>query len=354
MDNCQSLQKRNEYIDILRGIAMLLVVLGHTMTGCTTNSEQSVLFNIIWSLQMPLFILISGYVTRYSKGIKTALDLWKYVKKRTVAYIFPWIIWTFCVRGLMFNKTDGLFDVGHIFWNMDSGYWFLITIWTINIIFGISQLLSSCICKSEHRVKKNAALLFFYIIGMGILGALGSILGMSFFTIKLTLYYMPFYFAGYLYGQTRDAVYSKRSGKIIIDIIVAICTVIWLTAIFRLNLYSLPDSGLPILIRAAVSLAGCISVCGLCKGLFVNEEKKQLGGIQKALEWAGAHSMEIYMTHYLLLCLIQLEIKPVAMSVSGIGIIVANYIVTIATVTLSIRLLSSSKVIRTLLYGRIK
>lgn len=27
--------KRNQFVDIMRGIAMLLVVLGHTMTGCT-------------------------------------------------------------------------------------------------------------------------------------------------------------------------------------------------------------------------------------------------------------------------------------------------------------------------------
>ncbi|HIW50637.1 MAG TPA: acyltransferase family protein [Candidatus Blautia intestinavium] len=62
-------KQRNQTIDILRGIAMLLVVLGHTMTGCTVNSQDSFLFNVIWTLQMPLFILISGYVTKYSRPI---------------------------------------------------------------------------------------------------------------------------------------------------------------------------------------------------------------------------------------------------------------------------------------------
>ena len=44
-------KQRNQTIDILRGIAMLLVVLGHTMTGCTVNSQDSFLFNVIWTLQ---------------------------------------------------------------------------------------------------------------------------------------------------------------------------------------------------------------------------------------------------------------------------------------------------------------
>ena len=31
-------KERNQFVDIMRGIAMLLVVLGHTMTGCTVDS----------------------------------------------------------------------------------------------------------------------------------------------------------------------------------------------------------------------------------------------------------------------------------------------------------------------------
>ena len=34
-------ENRNQFVDIMRGIAMLLVVLGHTMTGCTANSQSS-------------------------------------------------------------------------------------------------------------------------------------------------------------------------------------------------------------------------------------------------------------------------------------------------------------------------
>ena len=74
-------KNRNQFVDIMRGIAMLLVVLGHTMTGCTTGAEKSFLFNIVWSLQMPLFILISGYVTRYTgNGMKIEIETRKAVK----------------------------------------------------------------------------------------------------------------------------------------------------------------------------------------------------------------------------------------------------------------------------------
>lgn len=37
---------------------------------------------------MPLFIIISGYVTKYSKPLTTRDKLWVFVKKRTLAYIY--------------------------------------------------------------------------------------------------------------------------------------------------------------------------------------------------------------------------------------------------------------------------
>ncbi len=74
---------RNKTVDILRGLAMLMVVLGHTMTGSSVNSEDSFLFQVIWSLQMPLFFLISGYVTQYSKPVENSKSLWQYMIKNT-------------------------------------------------------------------------------------------------------------------------------------------------------------------------------------------------------------------------------------------------------------------------------
>ncbi|MBO7520241.1 MAG: acyltransferase family protein, partial [Clostridia bacterium] len=86
-------KERNRFVDIMRGVAMLLVVLGHTMTGSTENSENTFIFGIVWSLQMPLFILISGYVTRYSREIVSLKDLFKFFLKRTTAYLLPFAVW---------------------------------------------------------------------------------------------------------------------------------------------------------------------------------------------------------------------------------------------------------------------
>lgn len=259
-------KERNQFVDIMRGIAMLLVVLGHTMTGCTVDSQKSFLFNIIWSLQMPLFILISGYVTKYSRTISDGKGLWKYVKRRTGAYMLPWAVWSFLVRGIIFGEK-GFLNVKHLLWNMDSGYWFLATIWTISMIFGIASFIAERVNK-ENLLKKQILLLGCYLAGMVLLVGIGAVLGLSFFAIKLTLYYMPFYYAGFLYGQFDDRMKESDTGKKMIDSVVAICFAVWLFVILRISLYEMSDGGLAIIMRVATSLAGCIAVCGLCKGIF--------------------------------------------------------------------------------------
>lgn len=338
-------ENRNQFVDIMRGIAMLLVVLGHTMTGCTVDSQKSFIFNIIWSLQMPLFILISGYVTKYSRPISNSKGLWKYVKRRTVAYMLPWAVWSFLVRGIIFGEDDFL-NVKHLLWNMDSGYWFLATIWTISMIFGIASFIAERLSK-ENLLKRQIVLLGFYLVGMILLVGIGAILGLSFFAIKLTLYYMPFYYAGFLYGQFDDRMKESDTGKKMIDSIVAICFAVWLFIILRFPLYEMSDGGFAIILRAATSLAGCSAVCGLCKGIFSDK----IGG---TLAWVGAHSLEVYLTHYLLLSLIRLDKAPTLYSPMGLSLVLVNDVITVALTVMAIVMMSQNAVLRFILTGKKK
>lgn len=337
------MRERNQFVDVMRGIAMLLVVLGHTMTGCTVDSQKSFLFNIVWSLQMPLFILISGYVTKYSHPIYDGKGLWKYVKRRTFAYMFPWAVWSFLVRGLIFGQT-GFLDIKHLLWNMDSGYWFLATIWTISMIFGVASYLAERIVKAR---RKQQILLLCYLFGMALLAGIGTAVGLSFFAIKLTLYYMPFYYAGYLYGQVEDKLLSSEKGPEIVDCVVALCFAAWLFVIVRVPMYELSDGGLAVILRAAVSLAGCIAICGMCKGIFSYNR----GGV---LLWIGQHSLEVYLTHYLLLNLIRVENRPPFYSPQGGVLILVNYIVTVLLTILVITAMDKNMILKFVLVGKKK
>lgn len=344
----ETAKSRNQTVDILRGIAMLMVVLGHTMTGCTVNSWDSILFNVIWTLQMPLFILISGYVTRYSKSVLSFKSYGKFVWKRTLAYLLPWVVWTFVIRGIIFQQ-HGYLDIKNLPYHMDSGYWFLFTVWTISMIFGFSQLISEKICLNKNKFVRIAVLAISYVLGMGILGGIGRVMGLSFCCIKLTLYYMPFYFIGYLFGQLQPEIDILKCGKSLLEIAVAACLVVWLALMQRYNFYEIGNSGFCIILRAIASLSGCIAVCGLVSKLIPQNRPKMGGGL---LQYVGVHSLEIYLIHYMLLSMMKAQELPLFGGPQGVLLVALNYVVTMSVAIAIIAAVNTNRVLRIVLFGK--
>ena len=319
---------------------MLLVVLGHTMSGTVSDYSGSFLFQVIWTLQMPLFIIISGYVTRYSKPIDSLKRFGAVLGKRTLAYLLPWAVWTFLVRGFIFQQTS-FFDVKYLFWHMDIGYWFLITIWTINVIY-------LCVDYCSNKLSENPTIntllhLLFSGIGMVILAGLGYLAGFSFFSIKLTLYYIPFYVLGYLYGRIQEKTQERENYKTIAETVVGISLVLWITLIVRYDFFT-NSSGMMMALRFVASLFGCIAVIGLLSGIFEN-------GGGKAFAWSGVHSLEIYLTHYLFLNLVTTPIQSLC-SLGGTAILTVNYALTISLVVVIIKLVQQNKQLNFVLYAR--
>ena len=335
------MKSRNRTVDVVRGFAMLLVVLGHTMSGSIIEYQNSFLFQVIWTLQMPLFIIISGYVTRYSQPITNGETLWKFIKKRSLAYLLPWAVWTYMIRGVIFGQSS-FFDFKYLFWHMDSGYWFLITIWTISMIYAISDYVAN---KLSIQKSRNILLhLFICAMGMSGLFLLGMILGFNFFSVKLSLYYFPFYLLGYLYGHLQDWLFARKDSKIIIDIISTAFWTIWLFLIVRYDFYSGSDSGLFILFRFFASIVGCIAIISLLVG--INNQKV------KFFHWSGVHSLEIYLTHYLFLNMIKVKIPSSLMTLDGIIMLVINFVLTLVFTIIIIRLIQNNNIMNYLLYGK--
>lgn len=343
-------KERNPIVDIMRGIAILMVVLGHTMTGCTQNAEKSFLYNIVWSLQMPLFILISGYVTKYSREIDSVSSLWNYLKRRTISYLLPWAVWSFLIHGFIIGQHNYL-NIRWMMWHMDSGYWFLATIWTISMIFGFARFLA--VKASKHDgIKRQIVFLLLYVTGMALLAVIGKFEGLSFLAIKLTLYYMPFYYAGYLFGVYRERILSDSLGKKAVDVTVAVCGIVWIYLLTRYHIFELEDGGISLIIRATASMTGCIAVCGLCSALL--SDRALDSKTSKAIVWVGTHSLEIYLAHYIFLDLMKAGKTPVFNSVSGASLTVVNWIIAIAAVTGLILLTEKNSFFKFGLYGRKK
>ena len=97
------MKQRNATVDYIRGIAILLVIIGHTVSNNgIADYSGSGLYRVVFALQMPLFMLVSGYVTVYSKPIESAGMLGSLIGRRSLGYLLPWTVWT-VFRGFAFG-----------------------------------------------------------------------------------------------------------------------------------------------------------------------------------------------------------------------------------------------------------
>ncbi|MBP5327591.1 MAG: acyltransferase [Bacteroidales bacterium] len=79
-------------IDMMVGMAMILVVLGHMSVGNEPYWYSHGLHNWIYSFHMELFLFLSAFLIRYSfKGVSSAADYGKYVWRKFKKF-FLWFI----------------------------------------------------------------------------------------------------------------------------------------------------------------------------------------------------------------------------------------------------------------------
>lgn len=69
MEPLNQKQNRNTSIDLIKSFAIGLVVLGHVIAGSVTGSCNTILMDIIWTLQIPLFMIVGGFVVQFSRKV---------------------------------------------------------------------------------------------------------------------------------------------------------------------------------------------------------------------------------------------------------------------------------------------
>lgn len=206
--------QRIEWIDVYKGILILIVVLGHSIQDQLIidgmNVTENFWRNIIYSFHMPAFMALSGYVALYScKNYDTFGNCLSAIKKRAMQIFIPFTIWTFT---LYLTRNDEV-----PFWKLilfpNIGYWFLWALFFINIIFISTFLLSK---KTKSSMFK---LTIITIIALWVTQTIipnGKILGYEYIA-----FYYPFYMIGYYSNKYQTHFPQSR-------IIIALIFTMWL------------------------------------------------------------------------------------------------------------------------------
>ncbi len=161
-------KERNDVIDAMKGFAILLVVLGHAIQRNIPEADDTLVYRVIYSFHMPLFMFLAGIVSVYSAELPGLL----FLKKKILALVVPFITWyllSYFVTGA-YHTTSVKTYLVQVVLSPDWGLWFL---WVLFLNY--CALVFSI--KMAEGLKVSAFLVTFLLIrwapfesfGMGLL-----------------------------------------------------------------------------------------------------------------------------------------------------------------------------------------
>lgn len=132
------MKERIEYIDQLKGFAIILVVMGH-IAEKSMNITTTPFNEFYGSFHMPLFMFLSGIFAYKSFNDWNVCEIMNFLKKKVTRILFPF----FVIGGVYSLMFCG--NIADVYLGVSSGYWFLpalfycmllglIVYWLINII----------------------------------------------------------------------------------------------------------------------------------------------------------------------------------------------------------------------------
>lgn len=158
-------QSRNEWLDVAKGIAIILMVFGHT--GFSTYWA-----GFIYAFHMPLFFIASGWTSNWGK-----YDIRKFVLHKVRTLLFPFVIYSAIVL-IVSSKIEG-----YNFHCFIKNGWGEYALWFVQVLF-----LASFIVKAIYQFKSNISR---YIIVV-VLAVLASVFSRNNILLPWSLSSVPY------------------------------------------------------------------------------------------------------------------------------------------------------------------
>lgn len=142
--------QRLEHVDVMRGIAIILVVIQHILQTNGYGKENPVSVFIL-SFHMPLFFAISGYITQKVTSIESWGNLRRFIYKKAISIALPCLVWTLFVNNYILVRSWHTIDLVTVVQGiMHPGLWFLKSLFFILIAYGIGNFVLNKL-RTNHR-----------------------------------------------------------------------------------------------------------------------------------------------------------------------------------------------------------
>ena len=147
-------KERLQYIDIAKGICILLVVTGHILQFNFTGCGKDTNFSFIYSFHMPVFMLLSGYVAALAQRQVDGKYALNFVWKKFRSLAIPYYVWGLFLTPFAIMQlplSDFLSTARRLLLEPNSGAWFIIVLFCYQLYFLLFRSLAD-------RMRKYNAL----------------------------------------------------------------------------------------------------------------------------------------------------------------------------------------------------
>ena len=188
-----SSKARIEYIDLAKGICILLVVLDHISNEGYFSAGNYPLNEVFDQMRMPLYFILSGlFFKDYAGGFREFLL--RKVNRILIPYLFfitlyrivPWLIQRFTSLSTIYEDTSDAW----------GPLWFLRCLFFMNVIFALAYYLIRRVFPSNTLTQD--LLLGSCMLGIGIAGYYSGNLHVNFGTAMTC---MPLFWSGYFLNR---------------------------------------------------------------------------------------------------------------------------------------------------------
>lgn len=205
-------EKRERLIglDVAKGIAIILMVYGHTNRIGSMSEAFNVLVDYIYTFHMPLFLLISGYlflpIYNPKKAIKKTLNK---IFLPYIIFISIYILLLFYINslGIITSNTIEEFSftlyIDKVFFHPIGSYWFLHTLIIYQVVLSFSFMMN------RDKINWKFFIIFFILI----------LLLKEYIGIKILINNIGFLIIGFLLRQGNISLPSNIFSIILISII---------------------------------------------------------------------------------------------------------------------------------------
>jgi fucose 4-O-acetylase-like acetyltransferase len=323
---------RDQQIDALKGFAIILVVLGHIVAFSNPgNFQDNLLFNIIYSFHLPLFFFVSGYLVFGRFGPNPLA----WTGRKFCQLIIPYLIFTIIYFIGLFGVSASNFTVSNIL-NTIWSYTAYSSAWFLPVLFESFVLLAIFIFLQRFLSKYIFVVYFIAICFVIPLTKLDSING-----IHQIVGCTTFVFIGYLVSQYKEYIFNRLKvieiSGIILFIVLSFLKYAKILPVVNNNLFYT-------VYYYILALGGIILSWSIIH--MITRYK-----ISKGLIFCGIFTMEIYITHLIILNYFTFRHWPLWLGSGFFQVLTGTFSLLVLSLIASL-ILSYNRIIGIVLFGR--